>query len=185
MTFIHANSFVKRQSSESRFSHFDGSWRQVVEITASNFVNATAGYRDGVVLVSVDPEGFFSGVRELYDGEPIWGKYESRREGEEPRKVIMTGSRDKIPAKSVDIVLYSSDVLSEDNSNELPAEEGNWEIVSVNANPFDSEMPIAPETLMHNHFGSDGGTITNLSDSEFVAMLRKSFDFWKNKAMCG
>ena len=182
---IHVNSFVKRHTPESRFSHFEGSWTQLIELTMVDFINAKPGYRDGVVLVPVLPEGFFSGVRELGDGEPIWGKYESRRAGEEPRKVVMTGSRDKLPAKSVDIILYSSSVLAEDGSNETPAEEGNWEIISVNANPFDNEMPITPETLMHNHFGSDGGTTTNLSDGEFVTMLRESFDFWKDKAMCG
>ena len=182
---IHANSFVKRQVPESRFSHFDGSWPQIVEMIAANFANAKPGYRHGVVLVPGSPEGFFSGVRELGDGEPIWGKYESRKAGEEPRKVVVTGSRDKLPAKSVDVVVYSSSVLAEDGENELPVEEGNWEIVSVNANPFDDEMPIPPETLMHNHFGSDGGTATNLSDEAFVTMLRESFRFWKNKAMCG
>ena len=182
---IHINSFVKRQTRESRFSHFDGSWTQLAAMVEAGFTNAKPGYRDGVVLVPVLPEAFFSGVRELVGGEPIWGKYESRREGEEPRKVVITGSRDKLPAKNVDIVLYSSSVLAEDGSNESPAEEGNWEVISVNANPFDSEMPIPPETLMHNHFGSDGGTATHMSDGEFVAALQESFEFWKNKAMCG
>ena len=62
---------------------------------------------------------------------------------------------------------------------------GNWEVVSINANPFDEQMPIDPNVLMHNHFGSEGGTDTNLSDEDFVAMLRTSFEFWKDKAMCG
>tara|TARA_Y100000385_G_scaffold89761_1_gene92355 strand:+ start:318 stop:896 length:579 start_codon:yes stop_codon:yes gene_type:complete len=182
---IIVNTFTKRQAANSRFSHFEGSWLHLAEETLASFANAKPGYRDGVMLVPVSPEGFFSGVRELNGGEPLFGKFESRREGEDPRKVIVTGSRDKMPAKSVDIVLYSSIVLAEDGSNELPAEEGNWEIISINANPFDEEMPISPEVLMHNHFGSTGGTATNLSDGEFVALLRKGFEFWKNKAMCG
>jgi len=37
--------------------------------------------------------------------------------------------------------------------------------------------------LMHNHFGSDGGTRTNLSDEQFVAMLKDSFIFWSDKAL--
>jgi hypothetical protein len=36
---------------------------------------------------------------------------------------------------------------------------------------------------MHNHFGSDGGTSTGLSDEEFVSMLRESFEFWQDKAL--
>ena len=182
---IIANTFVKRQAANSRFSHFEGSWLELAGMVLANFTNAKPGYRAGVVLVPVASERFFSGVKELINGEPLFGKFESRRDGEDPRKVVVTGARDKMPAKSVDIVLYSSIVLAEDGSNELPAEEGNWEIISINANPFEEEMPISPEVLMHNHFGSTGGTATNLSDKEFVALLRKGFEFWKNKAMCG
>ena len=182
---IIANTFVKRQAANSRFSHFEGSWLELAGMVLANFSNAKPGYKDGIILVPVQPEGFFSGVKELKDGEPLFGNFERRRDGEDPRKVVVTGSRDKMPAKSVDIVLYSSAVLADDGDNELPAEEGNWEIISINANPFEEEMPISPEVLMHNHFGSTGGTATNLSDEEFVAMLRKGFEFWKNKAMCG
>ena len=66
-------------------------------------------------------------------------------------------------------------------------EEGNWEIISINASPIEgsSGTPITPETLMYNHFGGDGGTDTKLSDKEFVKMLRDSFEFWKDKVLCG
>ena len=80
-------------------------------------------------------------------------------------------------------MLYASDVLADDGDNELPPEEGNWEIISINASPSEDEVPINPMTLMHNHFGSDGGTDTNLSDKEFVKMLSEGFEFWKDKAM--
>ena len=114
------------------------------------------------------------------------GKFEARREGEDPRKVVTAiEASNKLPARRVDLVLYASTVLAEEGSNELPAEEGNWEIISINANPFNGEMPIAPDTLMHNHFGSDGGTDTNLSDEDFVNTLRDSFEFWKDKVLCG
>jgi hypothetical protein len=46
-------------------------------------------------------------------------------------------------------------------------------------------MPIDPMTLMHNHFGSSGGTATNMTDAELVAALRTSFMWWKDKAMAG
>jgi len=39
-------------------------------------------------------------------------------------------------------------------------------------------------TLMHNHFGSDGGTDTKMSDSDFAAAMEVSFNYWKNKGMC-
>ena len=187
---IHMNSFANRQTADSRFSHYTGTTEELIELVAANFDNAKPAYRDGVILVPVDPgtdtiPGFYSGVTLLNAGDTLSGAFEARREGEEPRKAVVANGREKLPAKSVEIVLYASTVLAEDGSNEMDAVEGNWEIVSINANPFEGEMPIDPLVLMHNHFGSDGGTDTNLSDEDFVAMLRNSFQFWKDKAMCG
>jgi hypothetical protein len=88
-------------------------------------------------------------------------------------------------------VLYASTVLKEDTSvnpdgsNELPPIQGNWECVSLNASPVEGEMPINPMTHMHNHFGSSGGSATNMTDAEFVALLRQSFEFWKDKSFVG
>jgi len=138
-----------------------------------------------VILVPVDPEGFLSGICQLEDGDKLTGEFKPRREGETPRKSITAVGREKMPAKSVEIVLYASTVLAEDGDNELPDIQGNWEIISINASPEEGEMPIDPYTLMFNHFGCDGGTATNLSDSEFVAMLREGFLWWKDKAKCG
>lgn len=238
MTKIHVNSFVKRQTPESEFSHFEGTWEHLEALVESRFDSAKPGYREGVVLVSLDPRGypiglgswvhFFSGVVTLDEGMTLVGSFKARREGETPRKSVhaqrigasaynncdahvcpkpsafagiawqgdMTSVKcteckevfhdtvaEKLSAKSVDVVLYASTVLAEEGSNELPAEEGNWEIISVNASPIEGEMPINPDVLMHNHFGSDGGTETGLSDEDFVKMLRESFQFWKDKAM--
>ena len=108
-----------------------------------------------------------------------------RREGESPRKVITAVNGRKTPAVKVEIVLYASSVLAEEKDNTLPPEDGNWEIISINASPCSGEMPINPIVLMHNHFGSDGGTATGLSNDEFVTMLEESFNYWKNKASCG
>jgi hypothetical protein len=182
---IITNDFVKRQTADSRFSHFEGTWEELVERTTANFESRTQGYRDGVVLVTVTPKGFFSGVVHLRNGDKLVGGFEHRRMGEAPRKFVTTQGIKKLPAKHVDVILYSSEVLSEDNDNQLPPDSGNWEIISINAAPTKGTMPIDPMVLMHNHFGSDGGTETGLSDHDFVDMLRESFLFWKDKAMCG
>jgi hypothetical protein len=193
---IIANTFVKRQTPESSFSHYDGDFESVARLTKDNiFENRYEGYREGVVLVTVPPENFYSGIVQLESGDTLKGEFSPRRDGEEPRKHIVAHCRTrqdafletsgcvKLPAKSVQIVLYASTVLAEDGDNELPPQEGNWEIISINASPLPSEVPINPMTLMHNHFGSDGGTDTHLSDKDFVIMLREGFEFWKDKAM--
>ncbi len=184
MTNICINKFVKRQTKDSEYSYYDGPFEKVRRLVEDAFVeHQTPGYRDGVVLVSVPVWGFYSGVITLQHGDKLSGTFDSRRKGESPRKSIQARDGDKLPAKRVDVVLYSSVVLSGDSDNDLPPVEGNWEIISINASPEEEEMPINPDVLMHNHFGSDGGTATGLSDSEFVSMLQKSFVYWKDKAM--
>ena len=186
---IHVNSFVHRQTEDSRFSHFDGTWvelKQVVENSIKNDVSCVRpGHTDGVILVSVSPERFYTNLVILKDGDILTGTYCRRTADEEPRKVlgyeVGDGCMEKKSAHIVDIVLYRSDVLFKTNQNELPPELGNWEIISVNASPFEEKLPINPETLMHNHFGSSSGTLTGMSDSEFVEALRESFIAWKDK----
>jgi len=189
---VHVNSFVKRQTPESEFSHFEGPpgcedvWENLrvsIELMIEQDHGIEPGYRDGVILVHVNPQHFFSGVVQLKEGDHLVGEFKARRPGESPRKSIGVVGAEKMPAKTAFVVLYASTVLAEGGDNELPAEEGNWEIISLNASPVEGEMPISPMVLLHNHFGSDGGTSTNLSDSELVAMLRESFEFWKDKAM--
>lgn len=189
---VHVNSFVKRQTPESEFSHWEGPpdcedvWenlRSAIELMVENDIGVEPGYRDGVILVHCNPQHFFSGVVQLQAGDKLVGEFKARRDGETPRKSVGVVGAKKLPAKSAFVVLYSSAVLAEGEDNELPPEEGNWEIISINASPCEGEMPISPMVLLHNHFGSDGGTDTNLSDAELVAMLRESFLFWKDKAM--
>lgn len=172
--------FVRRQTAASRFTHFDGPWSEVVSRTVADFNRQTLGYRDGVVLVPLrDVSGFQSGVVTLVEGDTLVGKYEARLDGEEPRKSTSVEGGEKLPCKGVEVVLYRADVLAEDPTH-VP--KGDWEIVSVNGNPCEGPMPIAPMTLLHNHFGSTGGTDTGLSDADLVAQLRESFEFWKDKA---
>jgi hypothetical protein len=184
-TVLAVNAFVKRQTPQSRFSFYSGSNDELLRLVAEGWNNAKPGYRTGVLVVPVSPSGFFSGVVRLEAGDALEGVYEARREGETPRKALVATGREKLPAKSVDVVMYSSEVLAEDNDNELPPEENHWEVISINASPDRHEMPIDPNVLMHNHFGSSGGTKTNLSDEQFVATLAHSFRYWNDKALAG
>lgn len=187
MSVILVNPFVTRQTEESPFSHFEGSWDILRDLTQEAFDNGntTAGYRDGVILVNVPNPGFYSGVVTLTEGTELTGSFKARREGETPRKQVLAKGGEKIPAKSCQIVLYRGDVLAEGGDHSGDGTADQWEIISINANPTEEEMPIDPMVLLHNHFGSDGGTDTGMTDAELVAQLRKSFLWWKDKAMCG
>lgn len=176
---IHINSIVRRQTPLSGFSHWDLSDEELLARIVRNFDKAAKGYKDGVVLVPVEPDGFYSSIVQLQAGDILIGQYTARKANEEPRKSSYSMRGNKMPAKRVDIVLYRHDVLAENNEHESDAD---WEIVSVNAASTVDETPIATGTLIANHLQLSGGTSTNMTDSEFVALLRKSVEFWKDKA---
>jgi len=180
MNTIHITSFVRRQTPESGFSHWIHSDASLIKLVQDNLANAKQGYREGVLLVPVNPIGFYSGVTQLNDGDILAGEYVARREGEDPRKSSYALAGEKMPALSAYIVLYSHAVLAEGKENETDAD---YEIVSVNASPTEEEAPIPTDALIANHLGLSGGTATNLSNDEFVSLLKKSVEFWKDKAL--
>ena len=194
---IGINDFVRRQTWDSEFTHFEDdrdalpaevSWAAVVALVQEHFDEAKPGYRDGVVLVPVPPEHFYTGLVTLKEGDDLVGKYEARRPGEEPRKqvrVCRAGTRKNVGAgkekcRYVDVVLYRRDVLEESGEDCTGCD---WDIVSINGRTMDEEAPIEPWTLIANHFELDGGTATGMSAEEFEADLRKSVLFWKDKAL--
>lgn len=176
------SSFVTRQTPESEFTHFEGGWERLLELVEENFHRAKPGYREGVCLVPVPAKGFFCGIVELQEGDKLIGEYKARRPGEEPRKSVRASraGRSKMPCKSVKVVLYRRDVLEEGDEDRTGCD---WDVISINGSPTEGEMPIAPMTLIANHFQLDGGTATGMSPAEFERALEVSVLFWKNKAM--
>ena len=171
-----------RQTPDSRFSHFEGTEEELIQLIRENLEMANIGYRSGVYCIPVPPERFMSGIVQLKEGEPIYGKFEARREGEDPRKWVVSDSREKLPAKSCEVVLYHRTVLEEEAGYKAVAD---WEIISINASPTPEATPVPPDTLISNHFELSGGTKTKMTSEEFESALSKSILFWKDKAMCG
>jgi len=171
--------FAKRQTPESRFSHFEGSDDELVRRILDHWDDQKPGYREGVILVPVVPEGFFSGVIQLHEGDMLEGTFEARRSGEEPRKSIVAEGV-KMPAVGVDVVLYHRDVLAEEEGYETSSV---WEVISINARTTEEEQPMEPETMMANHFGASGGTATGMTPEEFEKALRESYEYWKDKCL--
>ena len=181
---IGINPFVTRQTAESQFSYYDGDINDICKLVQDSWELRKLGYRDGVVLVQVDPQGFFSSTCELTEGDMIVGTYAPRRPGEKPRKQLGVVSGKKIPAKRVDIVLYNSTVLAENNDNALEPSQNNWEVVSINATIETEATPIAVGTLIANHLELSGGTATKMTDAEFVQQLRISVEYHGTKMNC-
>lgn len=185
--------FVRRQTEASHFSHWTISDEMMLERiqSAAQAGRYETSYRPGVLQVAINvlPGEFFTGVVELTEGTKLVGEYVARRPGEEPRKNTYVRRMQKIvprqliekqEAVAVDVILYHHDVLLEGNENDTDAD---WEIVSVNARTTHGPQPIHPMTLMHNHFGSDGGTDTKMTPEQLVEKLREGFEYWKSRAM--
>jgi hypothetical protein len=163
--------------------------RKVEQLARANFHRARRGYRKGVLLVPVgkkDLSLFESRTVKLTNNQNLWGKFERRRRGEEPRiswhaSVDARGRRPKaLRVRSVDIVLYHKTVLAENSERSTNAD---YEIITVLVKPGITDEPMHPWTLMYNHFGFSGGTRTKMNPKKFESELRRSMLYWKNHAL--
>ena len=109
------NDFVKRQTPDSKYAHFNGTWEELVDLVENhlpqfplyntfekNIDNGVIrkGYREGVCLLKVPPDRFFSSIKELKEGDKFLSIYKPRREGESPY-VQSIYKDNKVPAKFV------------------------------------------------------------------------------------
>lgn len=153
---------------------------------ATNWDSQRPGYRDGVILVPIDPTGFLGAIRVLMDGDKLVGVYQPRcrERGELPRKHFYFDGKGLVFPKStpvsVDVVLYHKDVLAE--SDEVI--DTDWSVITILGKLCGPEMeePMPPETLMANHFQDSGGTATGMTPEQFQEALRKSYFYWRDKA---
>ena len=161
-TTIGVSEFIKRQSEDSQFTHYEGSWSNLVNRTVEEFEagNYTEGYRDGVRLVHMpkDEVGLFYtfDAYPMFEGMKLdaqWAKTPGREH--EPSKLQITILEPKISCRYVDIVLYRKDVLEEDKGNVTGAD---WDIVSINGRLKKNIPPIDPMTLVRNWMHLPGGT---------------------------
>lgn len=174
--------FVKRQTLESGFSHYNGSWEDLedtVEFILS-FPNkltneVCSGYRDGVVLVTVPASRFYSAIVSLNEKSEMTANFAPRREGEAPF-IRVSAKAKKQPAKYAQVVLYRHDVLAENNERETDAE---WEIVAIKARVTEEEEPMDPYTMARNFLHLEGGTKGDFTAEQFA----KSILYWNNHCM--
>ncbi len=181
--------FLKRQENFAPTALHPGQWQEqagneiLARVTTSLTMGHTRpGYRPGVLLVSISPDGFKMRHRELVEGDYLFGGYKARVPGETPRKKVQVLHVGEVPpAKYVDVVLYHRDVMIEDG--ETVPEGVDYEVVAVLAKDIEGDEPMDPDTLLANHFGFSGGTSTKMTPEQFEAALRESLEYWKNRAL--
>lgn len=176
---VKCGEFVKRQTKESGHSHFDGSWEdlenEVISILIhnelyphnNNCYKVRSGYKDGVLLVDLDPTGFYSAIVDVTDETKLNASYAPRQPGEAPF-IRLSAKADKQPAKYASVVLYRADVLEENNERETDAE---WEIVAIKARTDAEEEPMHYYTMARNFLHLKGGTQGDFSAEDFANQL--------------
>jgi hypothetical protein len=170
---IALNQFVRRQTPEAPYSHYDGSEARLLEVVSNSFDKGRQGYKPGVLLVPVPPEGFWSSTVSVTPETPLHAAFGARREGEAPYlSVRATGG--KSPAKFVFVVLYSREVLGAEATTDAE-----WEIVSINARESEVEEPMDPVTMARNFLELPGGTKGDFSARQFA----ESIVFWSAHAL--
>jgi|WetSurSiteA1Bulk_404760.scaffolds.fasta_scaffold00108_30 hypothetical protein len=174
MTTVKCSNFVKRQTPESRFSHYMGTW-EGLEVIAETFYKVwEPGYKPGVFTVQVPPYLFKTSIVPI-EGREVFTRLEARQEGEEP-VCVRTVSGKKLPPLRVDLVIYSAAVLDEDNDRSTDAD---FEIISINASPTSEPVPMTPTAMARNQLHLTGGTKGNYTPEQFA----KSIMFWETHAM--
>lgn len=195
---IKCSEFVKRQTPESGFSHFNGTWEELEELVRYVFLyypkQVRAGYKDGVCLVDLHPENrfyidaetwnfprdavskFYSAIVPLTEETKLVASYAPRQPGEKPFiRVAAHGKKER--AKYASVVLYRADVLAEDDDRSTDAD---WEIIAIKARVSPEEEPMDPYTMARNFLHLKGGTKGDFTAQQFA----ESIVYWNNHTMC-
>lgn len=178
---VAAGEFVKRQTKDSGFSHFEGSWEQLEKLVEYWFIDkpytpfTKPGYKDGVVLQELPPDFFRSAIVSLKPESKLTANYAPRRLGEAPF-IRVSAKAKKQQAKYASVVLYRHDVLMENNEADTDAE---WEIVAIKARTSTEEEPMDPYTMARNFLHLAGGTKGDFTAEQFA----QSIVYWNNHCM--
>ena len=151
---VGVNSFVERQTKDSGKTYSKSmSFKEIadyacIKIKKNKFKK---GYRDGVILVTVDKnllDDFVSPIVKIDEKTKLVAEFKKRREDEEPYIKISALNGNILKTGSVDLILYRNDVLKETNENETNMK---WELISFHAIPLDLKyLPMGPVTMMRN-----------------------------------
>lgn len=161
MVRVGLTDFVRRQTPQSRHSHFEGTWDELMGLVLAHWDAAKVSpHNSGVRLVPM-PEAivgrFYTGIIAVTAETPLKVEFEARVPGEDAFIQVTACGQGKQPAKRVEIILYSHETLAKDGDAPLGGE-SDFYIVSVNAYASVEDEPMSPMTMARNLLGLKGGT---------------------------
>ena len=176
---VGVNSFVRRQTKGSGKTYSKDMTFEEIAKHASKQIKREKykkGYRDGVILVSVEEDlinNFVCPIIKIDKNTKLIAEYTKRREDEEPYIKISALNGETVKTANVDLILYRKDVLKETNENETDKD---WELISFHAIPKEiNNLPMGPVTMMRNQLELKGGTKGDYSSKEWA----ESTNFWQ------
>ena len=179
---VKASSFVKRQIKGSGKTYTDTmSFDQIASIAEENLNNNNykEGYRDGVIIITLDKEissEFICPLVKINENTDLMAKMVKRRKDEDYYIQIRALNGKELVTSTVDLILYRSDVLKETNENSTDAD---WELIAFMAKPENIKMPMGPVTMMRNQLQRTGGTKGDYTSKEWA----ESVEFWQEYAI--
>ena len=170
---IGVNDYCKGRHVEwDNYSHFDGSWNELVKMVAANFNLRQPGDKPGSWLVPMDPAKFRAPVwTKLQGGEKLTGIAGTRPNTDDEEAVKesrLDGKEvvDKAVATRCDVVVYERGLLKpSERSTEEP-----YEIISILAE-VDEVVPTDPTTMARNMLRKPGGTYAEYTVEELLESI--------------
>ena len=177
---VSVNEFVKRQVKGSGKTYsVDLSFEDIAKYAERELIkgNYIQGYRDGVIIINVEPskiDSFKCPLVKVNDNSKLISKVSKRRAEELPYiQTSVVNAQESTPGK-VELILYRNDVLKETEENTTNSD---WELISINSSPRGiKNLPMKPTTMMRNQLKLPGGTKANYSSDDWA----KSVFFWQN-----
>ena len=176
------NSFVKRQIKGSGKTYSTLSF-ELIRKHAEDRLNLNKykqGYREGVVLVSVETKlliYFICPIVKINSSTQFESTIKRRRQNEELYISTKATNGKPITITAVDLILYRNDVLKETDENDTNK---HWELIAFQAIPEGvNEMPMGPITMMRNQLCLEGGTKAIYKTEEWA----NSVYFWQKYAL--
>lgn len=180
MRQVECSEFVKRQTPQSGYSHFEGTWDELAELANSliGTGNSREGYKKGVILLTVPSwhlDRFFSATTTITEKTNLQVNFAPRQKGEASFLRISAKGK-KVPAAAAEIICYHKDVLIEDDDRSTDTE---WEIIAIKARATEEEEPMDPYTMARNFLHLKGGTKGDFTAQQFA----ESIVYWNNHCM--
>ena len=162
MVSIGVLDFVKRQTPDSPHGYFEGSWEELVGMVTEYWGHRRVSPHNSEVMLVPIPatltHRFYSSLILVTADTTLKAEFTPRVPGEDAFIQVFAAGAPKQPAKRVEIVCYSHEVLAQDG-DAPPTREADYYIVSINAYASDEPEPMSPMTMARNFLHLKGGTL--------------------------